>query len=73
MNVFGLSFKSDKDLHEFLNYGEGNVQNQNNQEKNEKTDINYQIENLINNSNENISIWIRDSNSPKFFSEQEKK
>ena len=72
MNVFSLCFKSDKDLHEFLNYGEGNAQNQNNQEKNEKTDINYQIENLINNSNENISIWKSDSNSPKFFSQQEK-
>ena len=68
MNVFSLCFKSDKDLHEFLSYGEGNDPIEKNQEpKDEKTDINYQIENLINNS-----IGIRDSNSPQYFYEKEK-
>ena len=63
MNLFSLGFKSDKDLHKYLNYGkiDKNPIQINQKAERKSTYTNSQLDNLIDN-NEKISMGIRDSN-----------
>ena len=73
MNLFTLGFKSDKDLRKYLNNGNLNKNNKenNSDSKNDNIEEISQIDNLIQN-NEKISMGIRDSKTTETNIEEER-